>query len=148
MKLQSFLVSYGLLPPFVPGEEKCQEEYVRVAKRRQVRAHMGMKEKGSDDVGFTQAGATSSCLYVVSSTDYLAQLTPLLSPQPVKLFPRHIRRECFPGKSERPWKSVQFSGEQWYKRHQGATIQGVPRRRLFGSWSVKLESAFKIFHCC
>lgn len=142
-------------------------------KRRQVREHMGMKEKERDDVGFTRAGATSSCLYFSSSTDYLAQLTPLLCPSthqallpcppptPTHCRPgairggtqshcqSHIRSEYFPGKSELPWKS-EFSSPENSGIYgiKGPQIQGVWRRRLFGSWSAKLQSAFNIFRCC
>lgn len=92
---------------------------------------MGMKEEEKDGVGFTGAGATSSCLYFL----LFHRLSRTANPRPflIKLFPNdmkvmefvtpdwggqgwargksqshhqlHIRSECLPGKSELPWKS-------------------------------------------
>lgn len=62
-------------------ERICEDGKKEAGKR----AH-GNAGKRRDGVGFTRVGATSSCLYLSSSTDSLAQLTPLLSPS--SSFPR------------------------------------------------------------
>lgn len=115
------------LPPYIPGREKCLKEH----KRKQERQHMGMKEEERDDMGFTWARATSSCLHFLlfPRLPCLANPTPFLT----MLFPKdtkvvefvtsltrewkggergesqshwqvRIRSECFPSKSELPWE--------------------------------------------